>query len=90
MKKNEKPKFMIIAKYYFIISISIVFICSTFSQVNVSLRPPPQYQFKVADFWKMTLNKTTQNAVKVCLYGIATRTSEGKIVDAKTKVYNNK
>jgi hypothetical protein len=57
------------------------------SQVTVSLRQPPLYQFKVEDFWKVTLNNTTQNIYNVYLYGIATSTQDGKIVDANTKTF---
>ncbi len=57
------------------------------SQITVTLRQPPPYQFKVEDFWKVTLHNTTQNTYNVYLYGIATKTGEGKIVDANTSKF---
>lgn len=73
------------------ISVIIAFcFVSTQAQVTVSLRQPPQYQFKVEDFWKVTLNNTSQNTYNVYLYGVANNASDGKIVDANTKVFSLK
>ncbi|RPI13561.1 MAG: hypothetical protein EHM58_18210 [Ignavibacteriae bacterium] len=67
--------------------LSIILTPVTFSQVTVTLRQPPPYQFKVEDFWKVTLNNASQNTYNVYLYGIATGNNDGKIVDANTKVF---
>ncbi|RPI19877.1 MAG: hypothetical protein EHM58_00360 [Ignavibacteriae bacterium] len=80
---------MQILKYILIITIIFTAFISK-AQVTVALRQPPQYQFKVEDFWKVTLNNTSQETNNVYLYGIATSTVDGKIVDANTKIFSLK
>lgn len=83
---NMKKSF----KTFIVLVLTINFANNIFAQTNdviIQLRQPPQYQFKVEDMWKVTLNNTTQNTYNVYMYGIVTRTGEGKIVDAKTSVF---
>lgn len=74
-------KILIIILFILLVSDLIV------SQVTVTLRQPPPYQFKVEDLWKVTLTNTTQTTYNVYLYGIATNSQDGKIVDANTKTF---
>jgi|GEM_PF-618879 len=57
------------------------------SLVYVILRQPPQYQFHIEDMWKVTLVNTTQTTYNVYLYGLATKSGEGRIVDANTSKF---
>ena len=55
--------------------------------VIIQLRQPPQYQFKLEHMWNVTLVNTSQTTYNVYLYGIATKSGEGKIVDANTSKF---
>ena len=72
--------FLFISEYIFTVG-------NAQAQVLVQLRQPPRYQFKIEDMWKVTLNNTTQTTYNVFLYGIATKSGEGKIVDANTATF---
>lgn len=70
-------------KYLFMITL-IIAAQSSQAQVNVSLRPPPPYGFKLESMWNVTLVNTSQTTYTVYLKGIATENTEGFIVDAMT------
>ncbi|MES2765424.1 MAG: hypothetical protein V4642_06135 [Bacteroidota bacterium] len=60
---------------------------SAHSQVVVQLRQPPPNQLRVEDFWKVTLRNPTQQTYNVYLTAIASSSINGKIVDARTKIF---
>lgn len=57
-------------------------------QVQVSLQQPPPNQFKLEHMWKVTLNNLTKETFRVYLYGKATESRAGFIVDAKTASFS--
>lgn len=63
-------------------------VTNAFPQVQVSLQQPPPNQFKLEHMWKVTLNNLTTGTFKVYLYGKATESRAGFIVDAKTASFS--
>jgi len=58
----------------------------SFAQVTVHLQQPPPYQFKVEQFWKITLINSGNKSVNVYLKGTATESLQGKIIEATSSV----
>jgi len=73
-------------KYELIISILLT-VFSLQAQVNVMLRQPPPYAFKLEKMWQVTLNNTTQQTYRIYLRGVATELTEGFIADATTGTF---
>ena len=62
----------------------IAFSASADSQVTLTLRQPPPYQFKLDHMWKVTLMNPTRTTFKVYTVGRATERRDGRIVEATT------
>ncbi|TSA25950.1 MAG: hypothetical protein D4R68_08055 [Ignavibacteriales bacterium] len=73
-------------KAYKIILLFFIVTISSYAQVTVHLQQPPPYQFKVEQFWKIVLINNSERAVNVYLKGIATESSQGKIIEATSSV----
>lgn len=74
-------------KLFFFIIIILLYNEIIYSQIYVTLREPPPGFFKVENFWRVTINNTTQNSYSVYLVGKATEQNEGEIVRATTAVF---
>ncbi|MDP3581076.1 MAG: hypothetical protein Q8S39_04015 [Ignavibacteria bacterium] len=72
-------KLLVLLTFFFLSGLS-------FAQVSVKLQQPPPYQFKVEQFWKITLINSGSKSVNVYLKGIATESLEGKIIEATSSV----
>lgn len=58
----------------------------TYAQFSVKLQQPPPYQFKVEQFWKITLINSGDAPANVYLKGTATESLHGTVIEATTSV----
>src|SRR5688572_17413283 len=54
--------------------------------ILITLTQPPPNQLRISDFWKVDLTNTTNADVEVYLRGYADEATEGRIVDARSKI----
>lgn len=57
------------------------------AQINVQLRQPPPYGFKLEKMWNVTLVNSSQTTYTIYLRGVATEMTEGFICDAVTGTF---
>lgn len=69
-----------------IILLFIIVTISSYAQVTVQLQPPPPYQFKVEQFWKIVLINNSDRTINLYLKGTATESLQGKIIEVTSSV----
>ncbi|HEY3250870.1 MAG TPA: hypothetical protein VGK25_07100, partial [Ignavibacteria bacterium] len=79
---STKIKILIISFLSLLLSIP-----ASAQQVIVNLKVPPPNKLGVTDLWNLTLNNTTENTLRVYLEGTVDEATDGRILEARSKVF---
>jgi hypothetical protein len=74
-------------KKLIIISILILLPGLSHAQFSITLQQPPPFRFNISSLWNVTLVNASGSSLNVYLHGEASKTGEGKVMEATTSIF---